>query len=94
MSFLKGSCIHNTTPEQPSSDQITPDAVSSSSAEKPLDHVIPEEQKPPADALVSSPAPKSPACAPSLETEPCEKKSGENGLFRIAYCTCNCQLNV
>ncbi|XP_073778383.1 histone-lysine N-methyltransferase, H3 lysine-36 specific [Danio rerio] len=70
-----GSCISNTTPEQPASDQITPDAVSSSSAEKPLDHDVAEEQKPPADVLVPPSAPKSPSCATSLETEPCEKKS-------------------
>lgn len=72
--------IANTNAEQPAPEQIAPDVLSSS-PEKPSEQATPEEQKQPADGLISPSTPLSPSCGgPLLNRESCEKKSGRNVL--------------
>lgn len=78
MPFLKVSWIADTNTDEPEPEQIAPDAISSS-PENPSEQATPEEQKEPADNLVSTSTPLSPSCeGPLLNRESCEKKSGKN----------------
>ncbi|XP_042611328.1 histone-lysine N-methyltransferase, H3 lysine-36 specific-like isoform X2 [Cyprinus carpio] len=76
------SWIADTNTDEPEPEQIAPDAISSS-PENPSEQATPEEQKEPADNLVSTSTPLSPSCeGPLLNRELCEKKSAPSDRKR------------
>uniref|UniRef100_A0A8C1VFB4 Histone-lysine N-methyltransferase, H3 lysine-36 specific n=1 Tax=Cyprinus carpio TaxID=7962 RepID=A0A8C1VFB4_CYPCA len=76
------SWIADTNTDEPEPEQIAPDAISSS-PENPSEQATPEEQKEPADNLVSTSTPLSPSCeSPLLNRESCEKKSAPSDRKR------------